>query len=213
MVRNAVVFGHVAPLSTESGGTLVGTFNPNSRADRAEPAAWLGLSHIARYKTLYREQAAHPETAIDAALRRDALDFAAAHPGYVATVVWHNTLRLFDLDGLARTRFGAGTIGLPGTPAVAGALMFFAVAVLAVAGALRPAARRVPWVLWLVPALQFASTVIANSETPRFRTPIEPFFLLLAALACERLGAGAFGRIGRGRPSASERPGRVLVGS
>lgn len=194
-VRNAVVLNQFVPVSTESGGTLVGTYNQTSRADRAEPATWLGLSHIGRYRTLYREQRAHPETAIDAALRRDAVAFAAAHPTYVASVLWHNTLRLLELDGFARTRFTAGTIDLPGGPAVAGAIMFCVIAMLALAGAVSPAARRAPRGLWLVPALQFASTVLVISETPRFRTPIEPFLLLLAALTVEQVGVVAVSKL------------------
>lgn len=186
-VRNAVVLKHLVPISTESGGTLVGTYNSTSRADRAEPATWLGLSHIAGYGTLYREQSAYPETTIDSALRRDAVDFATDHPTYIASVFWHNTIRLFDLDGFARTRFTAGTIDLPGGPAVAGAIMFYVVALLALAGALSARAREAPRVLWLLPVLQFVSTVLVISETPRFRTPLEPFILLLAALTVERL--------------------------
>lgn len=192
-VRNAVVLKHLVPISTETGGTLVGTYNATSRADRVEPATWLGLSHIAGLGTLYREQSAHPETAIDAVLRRDAVDFATDHPTYVASVAWHNTLRLFDLDGFARTRFTAGTIDLPGGPAVAGAIMFYAVALLALAGALSARARQAPRALWLLGALQFASTVLVISETPRFRTPLEPFILLLAALSAERLLAAVVG--------------------
>lgn len=187
-VRNAVVLHHLVPISTETGGTLVGTYNATSRADRAEPATWLGLSHIAGDGTLYREQSAHPETAIDAALRRDAENFATAHPTYLASVLWHNTVRLFDLDGFARTRFTAGTIDLPGGAAVAGAIMFWVVALLALAGALSARARQAPRTLWLLPVLQFASTVLVISETPRFRTPLEPFILLLAALTVERVG-------------------------
>jgi 4-amino-4-deoxy-L-arabinose transferase-like glycosyltransferase len=209
MIRNAVVLGEMAPISTESGGTLVGTYNSTSRSGRAEPATWLGLSHIAGYQTMYREQRAHPETAIDATLRRDALDFAARHPTYIASVLWHNTLRLAELDGFDRTRFTAGTIDLPGGPAVAGAIMFYAVALLALAGALLPAGRRAPRALWLIPALQFASTVLVISETPRFRTPIEPFLLVLAALAVERLG----GRLRKARTGAFARASSRRRGS
>jgi hypothetical protein len=67
--------------------------------------------------------------------------------------------------------------------------MFYAVALLALGGAVSPAARRAPRMLWLLPALQFATTVLVISETPRFRTPLDPFILLLAALTVDRLGA------------------------
>jgi 4-amino-4-deoxy-L-arabinose transferase-like glycosyltransferase len=201
LVRNAVVLGKVVPISTETGGTLVGTYNVSSRSDRSEPATWLGLSHITGYAGVYREQRAYPETAIDAVLRRDALDFAGAHPTYIASVAWHNTLRLLELDGWDRTRFTAGSIDLPAAPAVAGAIMFYVVALLALGGAVSRDARRAPGWLWLLPVLQFASTVLVISETPRFRTPLDPFILLLAALSIERVATLAARKMPRRCPS------------
>src|SRR5436309_15308233 len=49
-----------------------------------------------------------------------------------------------DLDGFARTRFTASTIDVPGTPAVAEATMFHAIALLALGGALLRRVRRAP---------------------------------------------------------------------
>jgi hypothetical protein len=86
---------------------------------------------------------------------------------------------------MARIRWGAGTIGLPPDAAVDGAIMYYCVALLALAGVLIPATRRAPRALWIIPALQFVTTVLANAETPRFRTPLEPFILLLAALSLD----------------------------
>ena len=45
------------------------------------------------------------------------------------------------------------------------------------AGAARPA-----W-LWAVPLLLFLSVVFLAVETPRYRTALDPFVILLAALA------------------------------
>ena len=200
-LRNAVVLHQFVPISTESGGTLVGTYNATSRADRAEPATWLGLSHIHGLHRFYLEQGAHAETTVDAALRHDAVSFVTGHPTYLASVFWHNTIRLFDLTGFARVRFGAATIDLPPKPAVAGAIMFYAVGLLALVGAFLPAARRAPGALWLVPLLQFIATVFVITETPRFRTALEPFIVLLAALTLTQLGALAV----RGRARATAR--------
>jgi 4-amino-4-deoxy-L-arabinose transferase-like glycosyltransferase len=191
LVRDEVVFGHFVAISTESGGTLLGTYNATAASNRKEPAAWIGLSHTAGYAGTYREQGAHPGPTVDAALRHDALTYIGNHPGYLWTVFWHNTVRLFDLDGFARVRFGARTVGLPPGPAVAGAIMFWLVALLAVAGVIAGRARQVPWAVGLLVALQFLSTVFVNTETPRFRTPLEPFVVLAAACALERLGAAA----------------------
>jgi 4-amino-4-deoxy-L-arabinose transferase-like glycosyltransferase len=206
LLRNAMVFGRLAPLSTETGETLVGTYNPTARSDRVDPGAWRTLRHIARYRSVRPELAAHPETTADAVLRRDALSYAAAHPAYVLSVTWHNLLRLAELDGVRRTRFGAWTIGLTGGPAIASAFMFYLVALLALAGALLRPAPRAPRALWLLPILQLVSTVVVIGETPRFRVPLEPFILVIAAVAVERLSA----RVGAAHPSRASvaLPGR-----
>jgi hypothetical protein len=62
-------------------------------------------------------------------------------------------------------------------------LCFWVVAGLALAGALTSRARRAPPYVWLVPALMFLSVVFLVVETPRYRTPIDPFLVLLAAAA------------------------------
>ncbi len=188
-VRNAVLLGHFVPVSTETGGTLVGTYNPTSRAERRPPANWLVLSAIPRYSVLNAEQRALPEVAVDDHLRADALRFAAQHPGYVPEVLGWNTLRLLDLTGAKRVRFGAATIGVPGGAALLGAHLFHVLLALALIGALLPAARRAPRALWLAPLLIYLSAAIVTSETPRFRAGLEPFVVLLAALALDRLAS------------------------
>ncbi|HTW12975.1 MAG TPA: hypothetical protein VME01_09540, partial [Solirubrobacteraceae bacterium] len=43
--------------------------------------------------------------------------------------------------------------------------------------------REVPRWLWGVPVVMWVTVVLINAETPRFREPIDPFFVLLAAAA------------------------------
>ena len=62
-------------------------------------------------------------------------------------------------------------------------LCFWLCAALAVAGALTARARRAPAWLWAVPLLLFLSVVFLAVETPRYRTALDPFVILLAALA------------------------------
>jgi hypothetical protein len=188
-IRNAAVMGGFLPISDESGPTLVGTYNPISRAAGAQPGSWILPSRLPMYREFLREAPAHSGITIDSVLRNDAITFAVDHPAYVGTVFWHNTLRLLELHGVARIRFGARTIGLPTGAAVAGAIMFYLVALLALAGVFVRATRRAPRALWIIPGLQFLTTVLVNAETPRFRTPLEPFILLLAALSLHHLGA------------------------
>jgi 4-amino-4-deoxy-L-arabinose transferase-like glycosyltransferase len=187
IIRDAVVFHRFVPISTEGGGTLVGTYNATTRNNHAEPAAWIGLSHIHGYKPFYRQQSAHPEPVVDAALRDDAVRFVRQHPAYLLSVLWHNTIRLLDLEGFARVRFNASTVDLPGPPAVAGAIMFYVVALLAAIALLARPVRRVPIGIWVLLVAQFVTIVFVNTETPRFRTPLEPFFLVAAACTIGRV--------------------------
>ena len=53
------------------------------------------------------------------------------------------------------------------------------------------AARSVPRFVWAFPALMYLSVVFLVIETPRYRTPIDPFIVLLAALALVSLGRRA----------------------
>jgi len=77
---------------------------------------------------------------------------------------------------------------------------------LAVVGAFPRLARRAPRWLWVVPILFALTVVLVNVETPRFREPLEPFFVLLAACAVTtavaRLRGSPVGRMD-GAPSSA----------
>jgi hypothetical protein len=95
-------------------------------------------------------------------------------------VAFWNTARMLDLAGLGWSRHTASTIGIGPRWADAGVVCFWLVAVLAVAGALR---RRLPGYVAAVPALLFLSVVFLAVETPRYRTGIDPFVVMLAGVA------------------------------
>lgn len=203
-IRNAVVMGGFLPISDESGATLVGTYNPLSQANRVEPGSWTGrVSRLPLYREDFLEAPAHSQITLGSIMEHDAITYAVDHPAYIGTVFWNNTLRLLELHGTARIRWGAGTIGLPPGAAVDGAVMFYCVALLALAGVVVPATRRAPWALWIIPVLQFLTTVLVNAETPRFRTPLDPFVLLLAALSLDYVSALARRHLTRRRPMSS----------
>jgi hypothetical protein len=60
---------------------------------------------------------------------------------------------------------------------------FWIVCALSILGALTRTARAAPRFIWAVPLLFALSVVLVNVETPRFREPVEPFLILLAASA------------------------------
>jgi hypothetical protein len=64
--------------------------------------------------------------------------------------------------------------------------------------------------VWAIPVLLALSVVFINVETPRFREPIEPFLVLLAACAVVRAGESVLGRAPvRRRRGAPELPGHA----
>jgi 4-amino-4-deoxy-L-arabinose transferase-like glycosyltransferase len=182
-IRNAVEFDTFVPVSTQLGSALAGTYNDAVRADTQNPAAWQGLRHIPDYAHLYGRVDEVPEPVLERELRSAALHYIADHPLFVAKVGWWNTRRMLDLAGRRRSRATAATITINHTWADRGIACFWIVAALALAGAVTRRARRAPAFVWAVPALMFLSVVFLVVETPRYRTPIDPFLVLLAAAA------------------------------
>jgi len=182
-VRNAVELHAFVPVSTQLGSALAGTYNDAARADTQNPAAWQGLRHVPDYAYLFNRVDQIPEPQLERELRAASLRYIRAHPFYVAKVGWWNTRRMLDLAGLRRSRATAATLTIDHTWADRGIVCFWIVAALALAGALAGVARRTPAWVWAVPVLMFLSVVFLVVETPRYRTPIDPFVILLAAAA------------------------------
>ncbi|HWH96009.1 MAG TPA: glycosyltransferase family 39 protein [Baekduia sp.] len=193
-IRNAKLFHAFVPVSTQLGSSLAGTYNDAARDDPDNPGAWRSIKHVPQYAGLWRQVRSTPEPVLERRLRRAALEYAFDHPLYVARVGFWNTARMLDLDGRRRWRATAATITIDAKWADRGAWCFWAFALLAIAGAPTSLARRAPPWLWAVPALLLLSVVFLAVETPRYRTPLDPFVVLLAALALaaagRRMGAG-----------------------
>ena len=77
---------------------------------------------------------------------------------------------------------------------------------MAAAGVITRAARKAPWPLWLAPLLMAASTVVLLGEA-RLRTLIDPFMVLLAALALVEVAD----RAREARRAKSEDPGLAVA--
>jgi hypothetical protein len=186
-VRNAAVLGALVPVSTESGPTLLGTYNASARDRPGCTGCWILLSKTPAQMQLARRLRALTEVERDAASRALAERFAVRNPGYVLQVGWENSLRLLELGGEGRTRFGARTIDVSPGAAVVGAWELWAVLAAAALGAAAGALRRVPGGLLALVAFLWLTTVLVVSETPRFRAALDPFLLMLAALGLSAL--------------------------
>jgi 4-amino-4-deoxy-L-arabinose transferase-like glycosyltransferase len=182
-IRNAVVFHSFVPVSTQLGSALAGTYNAAARNDHENPASWRSLRRVPDYQHIIRRWRQIPEPTVDHELRSAALHYAGDHPGYVAEVLFWNSVRMLDLAGLSWSRHTAATISIGPRWADAGVVCFWAFAALAIAGALTPRARRIPLYVAAVPVLLFLSVAFLAFETPRYRTGIDPFIVMLAGVA------------------------------
>jgi 4-amino-4-deoxy-L-arabinose transferase-like glycosyltransferase len=185
-IRNAVKLHAFVPVTTQVGAALAGTYNSAARTDDVNPASWRSLRRVPDYRYLMRAPRwrATPEATLDRRLRAAALRFAADHPGYVAKVVYWNTRRALDVTGRRWSRHTASTISVGPRRADAGVVAFWLVGVLALAGGVLTArGRRLPLSVAAVPVLLYLSVVFTAFETPRYRTPLDPFVLMLAAVA------------------------------
>jgi 4-amino-4-deoxy-L-arabinose transferase-like glycosyltransferase len=184
-IRNERTLNAFVPVSTQFGSALAGTYNSEAKADADNPASWRTLKRVDDYRPIFNRVRTTPEPVLEKQLRSASLEFISEHPGYVLTVAYWTTRRMLDLAGMEWSIHTAATISVTRGPAVAGVICFWLFALLAVVGATR--ARGTPLWLWAVPLLMYLSVVFLVVETPRYRTAIDPFIVLLAALALDAL--------------------------
>lgn len=210
-VRNVVQLHQLVPVSTEDGYTMAGTYNEVALRAKKFPAAWVAWYQV---KDNLRVVAAVPNTEADwnQALRRRAVSFAASHPGYVLKVGWWNLRRVFDAAGIDWMRFEFGAYGLPAAFATIELISFWALIPLVLLGVAQSATRALPRWLWLIPLALLLPVFITGYL--RFRAPIDPFIVVIAASGalatwdrlCARNVAGFARRAGCHGPQSPPRP-------
>ena len=150
------------------------------------------LPHPRVPATSTRASSTTPEPEIEDILRARSKAYIRKHPTYVAKVAEWTTLRMFELGGLDWSRHTASTIsvdrglGERRRRSASGCSRCWRSRARS-----RRRARRTPLFVWLVPVLLYLSVVFLVVETPRYRTGIDPFIVMLAALALRRALPGA----------------------
>lgn len=187
-IRNAIVLDTFVPVSTQLGSALAGSYNDDSRRDGDNPWSWRSIDHVVAYEGIAARVGRLPEAEVERRIRAQALEYIRRRPSSIAEVGFWNSVRMLELAGFKRARETAATISIGPAWGTAGVIAFWLLLVLAIAGAWTRRARAAPRWLWLVPVLLAASVIFITLETPRYRTGVEPFVVLLAALA---LCAGA----------------------
>ncbi len=193
-IRNAVELHSFIPVSDETGITLVGTYNQLSANNHQVPYKWRLYAKLPQDRVLVRERLHFTEPQLDAKLRKQALNYIGDHPLAPLSVAFHNTLRMFELEGSFAWRASAAAQGLQLSTAQVGVIGFWILCALALAGAATRLIRKAPLWVWSVPVLLAISVVLVNMETPRFREPIDAFLILPAACALATLVARLRGR-------------------
>ena len=182
-IRNSSQLHHFVPVSDETGITLRGTYNPESAAFEPVPYKWRFFWKIPQDQDLRRAAGRYDEVQLGDKLQSRALDYIGAHPTAPLQAAFHNTLRMFELEGDFAWQASAAAIGLHQNVARTGVIAFWILGLLALAGVFTPLARQAPRWIWAMPVLYALSIVFINVETPRFREPIDPFLILLGACA------------------------------
>ncbi|HET8976574.1 MAG TPA: glycosyltransferase family 39 protein [Solirubrobacteraceae bacterium] len=200
-IRNAVQLHTFVPISDETGITLAGTYNPRSADDPQVPYKWHLFSHVPQLRHFARESNRDTEPQLSSHLTTAALDYITAHPLAPIAASADNTLRMFELEGTFAWHASTAALNIHEPWATIGVYSFYALCLMAIAGMFTRRARRAPWWLWLMPILWWISIVPINVETPRFREPIDPFLILLAAAAV----AAAVDRLRLGRAPVRRR--------
>jgi 4-amino-4-deoxy-L-arabinose transferase-like glycosyltransferase len=199
VVRDAVLMHSFIRVSDEDGITLVGTYNHTSATDPQVPYRWRLFLNLPGEKALIHRASRLTEPQLSQRLADQAFSYIGRHPLSPLEVLYHNTRRLVELEGSRAWKISASSIGLPIATARIGVLSLWVLCLLAVGGAFTAAVRQGPKWLWLAPALLWLSVGLVNSETPRFREPIDPFLVLLGACAVEAAARAIWIRL-RGSP-------------
>jgi 4-amino-4-deoxy-L-arabinose transferase-like glycosyltransferase len=215
IVRNAVVMHSFIPVTDESGITLVGTYNGASAANSSVPYKWRIYYGIPGERRLIRESPHLTEPELSSRLESQALHYVGDHPLSPLVVLYHNSLRLLELEGTFAWRASAYAQQIPRGIADAGVAGFWILGALAVAGAFTRRIRAAPGWLWAIPLLLWLSVALVNVETPRFREPVDTFLILPAACAIaaapRALRRLARAPVGRERgPAVPAGPGQLV---
>jgi 4-amino-4-deoxy-L-arabinose transferase-like glycosyltransferase len=190
-VRNAIEFDHTSPLNTQTGYGLAGAFNDEARNVDGYTATWVLPEATERYGELLGRRDLD-ERELDAELRRSALSFAGAEPGFVAEGAALNLLRTFHALGQepGATIYERVQLGLDERTGPIVTWSVRALDVLAVLAILLLAIRDPrllgPWFVWLAPVLMVGAAVWVLGST-RYSIPAYPFMLMLVGAALLKL--------------------------
>jgi 4-amino-4-deoxy-L-arabinose transferase-like glycosyltransferase len=216
-VRNLYAFdGKVIPVTTSTGYALEGTYNDLARRGVGAAARWQWQPpHRDPANAAIYAQRGATEADINGELSRKGRRYILDHPGYALEATAVNTWRLMNPKALASlTELSYDAFSVPRGLRWLATWGYLLVALLALAGLVLAIRRRQvgPLWLWSIPVLLAISFAMLNGD-PRYRTTVDPFVIMLAAIAV----GGLAGRLrlrprhGETRGDPGRRPGGALL--
>jgi 4-amino-4-deoxy-L-arabinose transferase-like glycosyltransferase len=181
-VRNYDVFHQFVPLSTEDGYALAGIYTNAIQHAHPYPALW--QPPVADFTAVHAAHPGYDEAQYSAALTTVVRHYIVAHPVSVIRTAALSLLRMLNLDGFQLERIAARGDAYPVWLALASIPAFWVLGLTAVAGAGTRLARRPGFWFWGC-ALAMLLICLPVIGTTRYRVPVDPWLVLLAALALE----------------------------
>ncbi len=179
-VRNQHAFNRLVPITTDGGYVLAGTYDTYAQHRTDFPALW--LPPVVEQRQILARNPNLNEAQVSDRLTSKGLDYIGAHPGSLLKVGYWNTLRLLELTGTRMEKFEGWYSSYPPWLPAPSIYAFWALALLALAGLAVRRARVPPWAFWACPAVLFLSNPLFIGAA-RYRSPSDPFLIMLAALA------------------------------
>jgi 4-amino-4-deoxy-L-arabinose transferase-like glycosyltransferase len=197
VVRNAHEF-HQPALTTETGFAVAGTYSTTAAHNKQFTALW--LPPATQIEQLVKAHPGINEAELSNRLTSRGVSYASGHPAYVAKVLWWSALRLLNLTGTHYERWLVTFEAYPRKLALLSVYSFWILGLIALVGAFTGSARRAPLALWACPLVVWLITLPIQGST-RYRSPADPFIVMLAALAllaaAEAIRARTARRMGR----------------
>ncbi|MBA2506960.1 MAG: glycosyltransferase family 39 protein [Thermoleophilaceae bacterium] len=188
-IRNAAELDAFVPIATQDGYTYAGEYNElaDRRGDALLDAVWQNPPSAASLRPLFAEGLTEPE--LNSKLRGRAFTYMGDHPGYVARALTFNSLRMVHLgsDNHTTEVYNVEANVPEGLRRVSQLSVYLAL-LLAIAGAVVLIRRREgPLWLWLGVPVAMWIAVAPVLGTPRYRSPLDPFLVMFAAVAVAAL--------------------------
>ena len=203
--RNYQEFDEFIPIALQDGGLFAGTYNAVSAEDEDFPAGWRPPSFVPAFKKFY-SQPGTDEAELNDQLAAEGRKYLLDNPLYALRATGLNTLRLAGVGpGSDRSNTSAFIeMGADESVEVLTRISILLLVASALFGAATLAWRRSappPFFVWAFPIIIFLVTAPITGAL-RYRTPLDPFLILLAVAGMLFLLAKRSERSGSTAPAA-----------